>query len=217
MPKPVRMARYSRPVAAITAEYERSFSANHVAITSPIVVTTRDHPHPPHQPAVAVLDGAVEHRDHADGDQVHDHLERPQRRDRLDQLPDRLAAEARLHEVPVAEQHGVGHRAEERPRRPAGGRDSARSHRRRTTPRRTARSLPRSGPGGRGAGRTRGRRGSSASSESRRRDSTASPVISARRAAARFARDLAVPAYAGIAADVRLEQRDARRQRHRPR
>lgn len=39
MPNAVRIARYSNPVAAMTAEYERSFNASRVVMIKPIVVT----------------------------------------------------------------------------------------------------------------------------------------------------------------------------------
>ena len=47
MPKPVRIARYIRPVAAITAEYDFSFRAYQVAITRPrVVIEATIHIHP---------------------------------------------------------------------------------------------------------------------------------------------------------------------------
>ena len=58
MPKPVRMARYIRPVAAITAEYERSFEREPRGDDQADRGDRRDHPHPPDQPAVAVVDRA---------------------------------------------------------------------------------------------------------------------------------------------------------------
>jgi hypothetical protein len=39
MPNAMRIARYSNPVAAITAEYERSFNASLVVMIKPMVVT----------------------------------------------------------------------------------------------------------------------------------------------------------------------------------
>ena len=114
MPNPVRIARYMSPVAAITAEYERSFSANQVATTRPMVVTARDDPHPAHQPAVAVVDAAVQHRHHPHRDQVDDELERPEHPTAFTISLIGSRAEPGLHQVPVPEEHGVGHRTEER-------------------------------------------------------------------------------------------------------
>ena len=114
-----------------------------------------------------------------------------------------------LHEVPVAEQHRVGHRAEEQRAHLEAGeaqRVVAADERR---PRRPARPPRRSVRGGRAGGRTPSAASSvavGASSESCR-----SSPRRVRRARASL---LALAAHAGAAADVRLEQRDARGDRH---
>ena len=55
-----------------------------------------------------------EHRDHADGDQHHRHLDRQDQPGQPHELEQRAAGQARLHEVPVTEQHRVRDHAEER-------------------------------------------------------------------------------------------------------
>ena len=89
-----------------------------------------DHPHPTEEPAVPVVVRATQDPDHAGGHQQDRHLDRQHVRAPTHELPDRITGEARLGEIPVAEQHRVAHDPEERatdhepqarePYRPAG-------------------------------------------------------------------------------------------------
>jgi hypothetical protein len=53
------------------------------------------------------------HADHAGWQQESSNLEGPQPRDGRDDLVEEFAREARLHQVPVAEQHAVADRSDE--------------------------------------------------------------------------------------------------------
>ena len=99
----------------MTAEYARSFSARRVVTEQADGGDGAGHPEPAEQAAVAVVDGAVRaptpcpagtSSSATSGSQSH-----PVQRT---SSSSGAAGQARLHQVPVAEQHGVGDRAEER-------------------------------------------------------------------------------------------------------
>ena len=74
-------------------------------------------PEPAEHAVPAVVDRAGEHREHPDGQQQRDDLDRPGPAEGAHQVVEVAAGQARLDEVPVTEQHRVGHRAEEQRRR----------------------------------------------------------------------------------------------------
>ena len=71
-------------------------------------------PDPAEQAVVAVAHRRVQHLHHAGRPEEHGQLERPHDRGPAHEILHRVAPQARLHEIPVAEQHRVADRAEER-------------------------------------------------------------------------------------------------------
>jgi len=71
-------------------------------------------PDPAEHAAPPVVDGSGPDADHARRQQEGDHLDRPDPEDGIDDLVEQPPREPGLHEVPMAEQHRVGDRAEER-------------------------------------------------------------------------------------------------------
>ena len=207
VPKAVRMARYSRPVAAITAEYSRSRRAALVTTTRPIVVTAQAAQNQPSVPPQPSSTAPVQHAEHAGRQQQGDDLDRPHPAEGVDELVEQAARQAGLDEVPVAEQHGVGHRAEEGGAGERAQRSTRPGCRRRRGRRRRARRRRSQPARGRAPAGTRGRAGAR---RCRRRSPARCPVIAATRAVRRSC-SARCPADPGPAADDRHDEAEQAR------